>query len=604
MTASPGVRLDFRNTDGFVNDPPNYNPVLLTTNYPTTVNGVSFGWTTPGLRKVKTAIPSSILGWRACPAQNGTPSTFSSTCLPLTYSLALAMGDDASGTQCGTQCQVQFLDGSTVVATVTGGPTNQGYFYDAVGNNWSDANWPTNNVSQQVTIAGNALTVVVGTNNATGDLTPIASLAVTQIPTFTLSASPSSLSVLQGNQGSSTLTTDISGGFNSAISLSATGVPSGTSVSFNPQIIPAPGVGTSSLTITVGSSTPPGTYPITTKPDTGGGVQQNTILNLSVTQAPSFGLSASPASVTVQQGNQGSSTVTTAVSGGFNNAISLSATGMPSGTSVSFNPQTIPAPGAGTSSMTITVGSSTPAGTYPITVTADGGGIQQNTVVTLTVTVPAVVAVQFFGDSTSEYAFQSDGYLNWPSQDFNKFPIFWNSFKCQQMLPLVSTIPSNATVVMLYVGIVDIENRADGTRPSTPVGNFMACATALTQSIINRLGSGVTIYWQDITPMDVQATVLGNPPGPYNDPRPLTQTYIQAMTDPNTGLVAQFPNNVRLIPVNSLLSDPSQCLYDGGGNLIGCFAMSNNVSRTDPQPDGWSVIFQTYGSVPRLPLDK
>ena len=164
----------------------------------------------------------------------------------------------------------------------------------------------------------------------------------------------------------------------------ATGVPSGTSVSFNPQIIPAPGVGTSSLTITVGSSTPPGTYPITIT-GTGGGVQQNTILNLSVTQAPSFGLSATPASAIVQQGNQGSSTVT-AVSGGFSNAISLSATGMPSGTSVSFHPQTIPAPGSGTSSMTITVGSNTPAGTYPITVTGTGGGIQQNTVVSLTVT--------------------------------------------------------------------------------------------------------------------------------------------------------------------------------------------------------------------------
>jgi hypothetical protein len=445
---------------------------------------------------------------------------------------------------------------------------------------------------------------VVGTSGVSRQTTIITLTVTAQTrASFTILAAPSSVSIVQGTQASSVIYSAISGGFNSAISLSATGVPSGTSVSFNPQIIPAPGVGTSSLTITVGSSTPPGTYPITIT-GTGGGVQQNTILNLSVTQAPSFGLSASPASVTVQQGNQGSSTVTTAVSGGFNNAISLSATGMPSGTSVSFNPQTIPAPGAGTSSMTITVGSNTPAGTYPITVTGTGGGIQQNTIVTLTVTVPAVVAVQFFGDSTSEYAFQSDGYLNWPSQDFNKFPIFWNSFKCQQMLPLVSTIPSNTTVVMLYVGIVDIENRADGTRPSTPVGNFMACATALTQSIINRLGSGVTIYWQDITPMDVQATVLGNPPGPYNDPRPLTQTYIQAMTDPNTGLVAQFPNNVRLIPVNSLLSDPSQCLYDGGGNLIGCFAMSNYVSWTDPLPDGWSVIFPTYGAVPRRPEHK
>ena len=36
--------------------------------------------------------------------------------------------------------------------------------------------------------------------------------------------------------------------------------------------------------------------------------------------------------------------------------------------------------------MTITVGASTPVGTYPITVTGNGGGIQQNTTVTLTVT--------------------------------------------------------------------------------------------------------------------------------------------------------------------------------------------------------------------------
>jgi hypothetical protein len=36
--------------------------------------------------------------------------------------------------------------------------------------------------------------------------------------------------------------------------------------------------------------------------------------------------------------------------------------------------------------MNIMVGSSTPAGTYPITVTGNGGGIQQNTAVTLTVT--------------------------------------------------------------------------------------------------------------------------------------------------------------------------------------------------------------------------
>ena len=36
--------------------------------------------------------------------------------------------------------------------------------------------------------------------------------------------------------------------------------------------------------------------------------------------------------------------------------------------------------------MTINVGSSTPIGTYPITVTGNGGGVQQSTTVNLTVT--------------------------------------------------------------------------------------------------------------------------------------------------------------------------------------------------------------------------
>ncbi len=321
---------------------------------------------------------------------NGSPATFYVDLpSPGTYTLSLAMGD-AGYEECWMQCQIQFLDGNTVLATMTEGTTNLGYFYDAVGNNWSAAAWPGSNVSQQVTLSGTRLTMVVGTSQASGDMTPIAFLGVSQgsgSPNFTMSASPASLSIQQGNQGTSTITTTISGGFNSAISLSASGVPSGTTVGFSPNPIPAPGAGSSTMTITVGGSTPVGTYPITVTGN-GGGIQQNTTVNLTVTaqQQPNFTMSASPASLSIPQGNQGTSTITTAISGGFNSAITLSASGVPSGTTVGFNPNPIPAPGAGSSTMTITVGGSTPAGTYPITVTGNGGGIQQNTTVTLTVT--------------------------------------------------------------------------------------------------------------------------------------------------------------------------------------------------------------------------
>ena len=70
--------------------------------------------------------------------------------------------------------------------------------------------------------------------------------------------------------------------------------------------------------------------------------------------------------------------------------MNLSASGMPSGTTVSFNPDTISAaPGAGSSLLTISVGSSTPLGTYPVTVTANGVGKTRTATVTLTV-VPSV----------------------------------------------------------------------------------------------------------------------------------------------------------------------------------------------------------------------
>ena len=53
------------------------------------------------------------------------------------------------------------------------------------------------------------------------------------VPNFTISASPSSLSIQQGHQGTSTITTAISGGFNSAINLSASGLPAHTTASFS-----------------------------------------------------------------------------------------------------------------------------------------------------------------------------------------------------------------------------------------------------------------------------------------------------------------------------------------------------------------------------------
>jgi len=168
----------------------------------------------------------------------------------------------------------------------------------------------------------------------------------------------------------------------------ASGVPSGTTVSFSPTPIAAPGSGSSTMAIVVGSSTAVGTYRITVT-GSGGGIQHSTYVTLTVT-TPNFAITASPTSVSVGQGGKSSSTITTTVSGGFNHAISLLASGVPSGTTVSFSPTPIAAPGSGSSTMAIVVGSSTAVGTYHITVTGSGGGIQHTTTVTLMVIQPQV----------------------------------------------------------------------------------------------------------------------------------------------------------------------------------------------------------------------
>lgn len=103
--------------------------------------------------------------------------------------------------------------------------------------------------------------------------------------------------------------------------------------------------------------------------------------------SPTFTLSLSPTSLSVTKGSSGSSTVTTAVSGGFSSAISLSASGVPSGATASFNPTSIAAPGSGTSTLTINTGTAA-AGTYTVTVTGTGGGVTRTATLSLTITNP------------------------------------------------------------------------------------------------------------------------------------------------------------------------------------------------------------------------
>jgi subtilase family serine protease len=100
---------------------------------------------------------------------------------------------------------------------------------------------------------------------------------------------------------------------------------------------------------------------------------------------PDFTISASPAAVSVPQGTMGTSTISTAASGNFSNVVSLSASGLPTGVTVSFSPATIATPSSGNAIFTITVGASAVAGTYPVTVTGTSGSTKHTATVSLTI---------------------------------------------------------------------------------------------------------------------------------------------------------------------------------------------------------------------------
>jgi subtilase family serine protease len=203
-------------------------------------------------------------------------------------------------------------------------------------------------------------------------------------PGFTLTASPGSLSITQGSSGSTTITSTVTGGFDSAISLSASGAPSGVTVGFNPGSIT--GAGASTLMFTVASTTAAGTYTITVT-GTSGSTTETTTVSLTVTgqQTGSFSLSVSPSSGYLDQGQSGYAVVTSTVSGGFDSSISFSATGVPSGVTYSFSPSSLAAPGSGSTDFNLTVSRSASTGTYTITITGTGGNQTHSTTLTFQV---------------------------------------------------------------------------------------------------------------------------------------------------------------------------------------------------------------------------
>ena len=201
---------------------------------------------------------------------------------------------------------------------------------------------------------------------------------VTVQPDFSFSASPSTSTVVQG--GGTTYTATVTGGsgFSGTVSLSVSGLPAGASASFNPASISSSG--SSTLSVSSASNTPPGSYPLTVTA-TSGTLVHSVAVTLVV--SADFSVSVSPSSATVARNSSVNYTVIVTSGSGFNGTVNLSVTGLPRRTNSSFTPKSIIA--SGTSTLAIGANRNAQTGTFTLTITGASGGLTHSRQVTLTV---------------------------------------------------------------------------------------------------------------------------------------------------------------------------------------------------------------------------
>lgn len=206
-----------------------------------------------------------------------------------------------------------------------------------------------------------------------------------QSPDFSVcvTSNPNPLTVNTGASGTYTVSSSPSNGFTGTVSLSASGLPTGFTATFNPPSVT--GSATSTLTVTVPPSAAAGTYTFTVT-GTSGTLSHSTPVLLVVNAAPAFSVAVGPASQSANLGANANFTISTAAFNGFTGSVGLSASVSPaSGCSV---PVLSPTSISGTQTATLTLSCSV-GGSYSITITGTSGSGSNQLVQTVQATLNA-----------------------------------------------------------------------------------------------------------------------------------------------------------------------------------------------------------------------
>lgn len=224
------------------------------------------------------------------------------------------------------------------------------------------------------------------------------------VPDFTVSATPSSRSVVQGNGTTYTVTVGKLNGFAGTVTLGASGLPANTTMSFSPPTIVAQG--DSTLTVSTGASTPTGNSTLTISGVSGGTTRSTTVALVVTGQTYSISGTITPqsngAGSTVNLGGAAAATTTANASGvyTFSGLLNGAYSVMPAKSGFAFSPNSrnVTINGADQTGQDFTIAASpnsvsitSPAGgatvTNPFSVSASASG--------------GIVAVQFRVDGAN-----------------------------------------------------------------------------------------------------------------------------------------------------------------------------------------------------------
>ncbi len=187
---------------------------------------------------------------------------------------------------------------------------------------------------------------------------------------ISLTASPTVLSLAQGETGTVNVTLVRGGGFSDPVNVTVEGLPAGVTATVQPTQLTG-STTSATVTVTVASTVAAGTYPVTVRASATGVGSATANYTLTVTALPNYTLSMTPTTVTVPPGGSGQSTVNITRTN-FTGAVTLSLDAPTAGITATFNPA---APTGNTSVATINVASTVANGNYTVTIKGAATGV-------------------------------------------------------------------------------------------------------------------------------------------------------------------------------------------------------------------------------------